>query len=103
MRVTNVQENVASLSTTNDEIISRKCQSCQEEEETEMNISRKSNDGNGSKISENVERHVTNAILSGGSPLESTTRDFMESRFGYDFSSVRIHTDEGSATSLREP
>lgn len=28
----------------------------------------------------------------GGDPLSATTRDFMESRFGYDFSGVRIHT-----------
>ena len=101
MRITDVQEDVASLSTTNDEIIGRKCQSCQEEEETEMNISRKSNDGDESKISENVEQHVTDAILSKGSPLESNTRDFMESRFGFDFGNIRIHTDEGSAKYAR--
>ena len=101
MRITDVQENVASLSTMNDDTVGRKCQSCQEEEETEMNISRKSYDGDGSKISENVEQHVTDAILTEGSPLESTTRDFMESRFGFDFGNIRIHSDEGSARSAR--
>ena len=101
MRVTNVQENAVSLSTMNDEIISRKCQSCQEEEETEMNINRKANHGTGPKISENVEQHVTNALHARGSPLESTTRNFMESRFGLDFGSIRIHTDEMAARSAR--
>jgi len=30
---------------------------------------------------------------SGGAPLDADTRSFMESRFGHDFSHVRIHTD----------
>jgi hypothetical protein len=29
----------------------------------------------------------------GGAPLDSVTRNFMESRFGHDFSRVRVHTD----------
>ena len=29
-----------------------------------------------------------------GQPLDSTTRAFMESRFGHDFSDVRVHTDQ---------
>ncbi|HEY2236637.1 MAG TPA: DUF4157 domain-containing protein, partial [Candidatus Angelobacter sp.] len=32
-----------------------------------------------------------------GRPLDSSTRQFMESRFGYDFSGVRIHTDARAA------
>ena len=34
-----------------------------------------------------------------GSPLDPPTKEFMESRFGYDFSKVRLHTDEQSARS----
>jgi hypothetical protein len=30
----------------------------------------------------------------GGQPLEPSTRGFMESRFGQDFSAVRVHTDQ---------
>lgn len=33
----------------------------------------------------------------GGEPLPGETRNFMEPRFGNDFSNVRIHTDSGSA------
>lgn len=36
------------------------------------------------------------ASKGGGAPLPSDTRDFMESRFGADFSSVRVHTDAGA-------
>jgi hypothetical protein len=35
---------------------------------------------------------VNEVSHSSGQPLESTTRDLMESRFGHDFSNVRIHT-----------
>lgn len=93
MRFINVKENVPSLSIINGGMVNRKCQSCQEEEETEMNISRKSNDGIGLEISENV----TNSLHTVGLPLESTTRNFMESRFGHDFGGVRIHTGKSVA------
>ena len=36
-----------------------------------------------------------------GSPLDASTRDFMEPRFGHDFGSVRVHTDERAAQSAR--
>ena len=36
---------------------------------------------------------VHDVLRSPGQPLDSTTRDFMESRFGQDFSGVRLHTD----------
>ncbi|HET9979417.1 MAG TPA: DUF4157 domain-containing protein [Ktedonobacterales bacterium] len=34
---------------------------------------------------------------SGGQALDATTRAYMEPRFGYDFSHVRVHTDEQAA------
>jgi hypothetical protein len=37
-----------------------------------------------------------------GQPLDSLTREFMESRFGYDFGKVRVHTGEDAAASTRE-
>jgi len=46
-----------------------------------------------------VTNEVNNIRSSPGSPLDAGTRKFMESRLGYDFSSVRIHTDERSARS----
>ena len=44
-----------------------------------------------------------NEVLSsgGGQPLDESTRSFMESRFGHDFSRVRIHTNERAAESAR--
>ncbi|GAB61457.1 MAG: DUF4157 domain-containing protein [Candidatus Jettenia sp.] len=43
---------------------------------------------------------IVRAVLNSGSqPLGQITRDFMESRFGYDFSLVRMHNDIPSAKS----
>lgn len=36
---------------------------------------------------------------SSGQALDAATRDFMESRFGYDFGQVRVHADAGAAQS----
>ncbi|MCP4042003.1 MAG: DUF4157 domain-containing protein [Gammaproteobacteria bacterium] len=44
---------------------------------------------------------VNEALQPPGSPLDATTRTFMESRFGYDFSHVRIYTDSRAGQSAR--
>jgi hypothetical protein len=44
---------------------------------------------------------VTDTLTSPGRPLESATRTDMESRFGYDFANVRVHTDDKAARSAR--
>lgn len=42
---------------------------------------------------------VNEVLQSGGRPLKNDTKSFMESRFGYDFSNVRIHDDSKAALS----
>ena len=42
---------------------------------------------------------VREVLSSPGQPLDSTTRRFMEPRFGHDFSRVRVHRDSGAAQS----
>lgn len=44
--------------------------------------------------SENVPPVVNEVINSSGSALDSTSKNYMATRFGQDFSSVRIHTDD---------
>lgn len=39
---------------------------------------------------------------SGGNPLSPSTRDFMENRFGADFSGVRVHTDASAQEMSRD-
>ena len=44
---------------------------------------------------------INNVIQSPGQPMDTETQAFMEPRFGHDFSSVRVHTDEQAAESAR--
>ncbi len=44
---------------------------------------------------------VHEVLRSPGSPLDSSTRSFMESRFGHDFGGVRVHTDARAQESAR--
>lgn len=44
---------------------------------------------------------VEGVVGSAGSPLDTGTREFMESRFGKDFSGVRVHTGTEAAHSAR--
>ena len=44
---------------------------------------------------------VHDVLRSPGQPLNPNTRGFMESRFGHDFSQVRVHTDARAAESAR--
>ena len=41
---------------------------------------------------------VHEGLRSTGQPLDQATRDFVESRFGHDFSDVRVHNDERAAS-----
>jgi len=44
---------------------------------------------------------VYDVLRSPGQPLDRETRQFMEPRFGHDFSRVRVHTDTRAAASAR--
>ena len=45
---------------------------------------------------------VKDVLRSPGEPLDPATRAFMEPRFGYDFSGVRVHVDDEAARSARD-
>lgn len=45
---------------------------------------------------------VHDVLNSPGTPIDSNTRSFMESRFGYNFGAVRVHSDPTAARSARE-
>lgn len=44
---------------------------------------------------------VLEALGSGGTPLDTDTRHFMEASLGHDFSAVRVHTDGPATESAR--
>lgn len=63
--------------------VQRKCAAC----EAEGKIQRKENSNT------EAPSVVNDAINSSGSRLDTSTQSFMENRFGYDFSNVKIHND----------
>lgn len=67
--------------------LQRKCAAC---EEHDKKIARKEM---GVGVSPQVSPAVHKVLDSPGHSLDKSTRSFMESRFGYDFSNVRIHND----------
>lgn len=65
----------------------------------DVSIKRKIDNKMGNSVINNVGYPlISSALKEGGQPLDNQTREFMESRFGYDFSNVRIHTDSEKAT-----
>ncbi len=44
---------------------------------------------------------VEEVLKSSGQPLDTATRSYMETRFGHDFSRVRVHTGERAAVSTQ--
>lgn len=71
-----------------------KCAACEEEEQ----LQRKEK---GDTEETEAPSFAGGAINNGGSPLDGSTRSFMERRFGYNFSRVRIHTDTVAAKSAQ--
>jgi hypothetical protein len=59
------------------------------------------NSADHSGSSSHVPPIVHEALSSTGQPLDPSTRSFMERRFNYDFSNVRVHTDWRAAESAR--
>jgi outer membrane protein OmpA-like peptidoglycan-associated protein len=91
--------------------IDRKCATCEmndkemkkeKDVDGELVISRKSSALPNLETSDHAKDEIDSIrSSSSGLSLEGGTKEIMESRFGYDFSSVRIHLDERAASSAR--
>ena len=71
--------------------VRRKCAKCEEEDQ----LQRKESGTNESGATSLVDQ----TLQSSGAPLDKGTKSFMEDRFGYDFSNVKIHTGSVAAKS----
>jgi hypothetical protein len=102
MRMSN-SDSVASMITTTDEGVDLKCSACEMKEEEQyekLKISRKPSAASRFEATDQITNEInTIRSSSSGSPLDASTKGFMESRFGYDFSNVKIHADETAARS----
>jgi predicted Zn-dependent protease len=67
--------------------IQRKCAECEEEKKVQM---KGEAIASGGMTAPSI---VNKAINSRGQPLARSTKNFMEPKFGYDFSNVQIHND----------
>jgi hypothetical protein len=76
--------------------LSRKCAECEEEEKGKLQ--KKSA---GEAATQTAPPIVHEVLASPGAPLDAATRAFMEPRFGYDFSRVRVHSGAAAARSAQ--
>lgn len=70
----------------------------EDDESEERTIQPKENSGQAPSVTPTLEARL-NMSKGSGQPLPLQTRSFMEPRFGYDFSQIRVHTD-GEADQL---
>lgn len=74
------------------------CEECRQKREVVMQRAAVS----ATPVNENGVPPIVHEVLSSpGQSLDAGTRAFMEPRFGYDFSQVRVHTDARAAESAR--
>ncbi|HRI60468.1 MAG TPA: DUF4157 domain-containing protein [Saprospiraceae bacterium] len=79
-------------------VVQRKCAECEKEEKE--GVQRKESGGDaGGKAAPSIVSDVLSS--GGGQALDANTKGFMESRFGQDFSHVRVHTDARAAESAQ--
>lgn len=79
--------------------IQRQCVGCEEEE---IAVQTKAISGQSPQFDPNLAARV-HSLKGGGQPLSDSTRAFFESRFGYNFSRVRVHADTRAAKVSRGP
>lgn len=75
------------------------CAACAQKDETiQRSAAHESEDAQMMKAASPIVNEVIGSV---GHPLDDETREFMETRFGHDFSGVRVHTDARAAESAR--
>ena len=82
-------------------LIQRQVNATEEEEEDEDVLQAKGLDGQTAVVTPGMAAGVDSVVESGGAALDPLTRGDMESRFGYDFGSVKVHTGADAAESAR--
>jgi hypothetical protein len=96
------------LSISNTETVARRCSACDmkkkqiEQEKLLMSISTKpSSNTTAIQKSDDLAKEVSTARGGESSSLDSSTREFMETHFGFDFNNVRIHADDKAIKSAK--
>ena len=79
-------------------MLSRKCAACEDEEKHSV---QREADGQAPTDHTEAPEAVHGVLGAAGRPLDPSTHDFMASRFGVDFSHVRVHDDASAAASAK--
>jgi hypothetical protein len=77
-------------------VVQRKCAHCEKEEKK---LQRKENDENNANTTADTENYLSS--LQGGKNLGGNEEAFFESRLGYDFSNVQLHTNDAANQSAK--
>jgi hypothetical protein len=78
------------------------CPSCQTQQSSQAHEHLQTKPAGTSASGQTTTSPLVNDVLgSSGQPLDTATRAFMEPRFGYDFSGVRVHNDANADTTAR--
>lgn len=92
-------------------LVQRKCAHCEQEEKLQMKplaetisplIQRSSPESGGESHAPNHVENQINSSKGSGSNMDNGTKNFMENRFGTDFSNVKIHTGSEAVQMSRE-
>jgi hypothetical protein len=78
------------------ETVQRQEQKPEKEKDELGNLQPKGNTGSSPNVTPSIASNIS-SLKGGGQPLTASTRSFFESRFGADFSHVRVHTDSKAA------
>lgn len=72
----------------------------QRQEEEEEPVQAKGDNSSTAVATPGIESSI-NSLKGGGQPLSKSVRNYLESRFGYDFSGVRVHTDSKASETAK--
>jgi hypothetical protein len=86
------------------ERLDQKCVACKmkEKEAKNLNISRKLSRTSNPETTDVNMTQISNIVSTEGTSIDANTRRFMESRFGYDFSQVKMHFGAAAEQSARD-
>jgi len=93
MRMSEKNENISNKDKSQDKV-QRKLAGKIKPKREELKISRKSKSSSNLEASDEISNEISHT--GSGKPLDNTTKQFMEPKFGHDFSSVKIHDDSKS-------
>jgi hypothetical protein len=81
--------------------VQRKCARCEDDENLLQRKESHADAGSHASASQDVPQVMRDVLGSAGQPLDAATRDFMESRFEYDFGNVRVHSGAQAQAAAR--